>query len=63
MVQSLRIFLLNKRVELYERVNRLKDVILSEDFTEIDRLNLEHAESELNLIKSIIEICARRSRF
>lgn len=57
---TLRKFLLGKRVELYEKVNTLKDKILSEDFNERDRQDLDIAEAELNLVKSVIEICVNR---
>lgn len=57
---TLRKFLLAKRVELYEKVNTLKDKILSEDFNERDRQDLDIAEAELNLVKSVIEICVNR---
>ena len=60
---TLRKYLLAKRVELYEQVNTLKDKILSDDFTERDRINLEVADAELNLIKEIIEICTEREKF
>lgn len=59
----LRKFLIDKRVELYERVNDLKDVILSEHFKERDVTNLEVAEAELNLIKEVITICENRGKF
>lgn len=57
---TLRKFLLAKRVELYEKVNTLKDKILSEDFNERDTNDLEVAEAELNLVKDIISICVNR---
>lgn len=57
---TLRKFLLAKRVELYEKVNTLKDKILSEDFNERDTHDLEVAEAELNLVKDIINICVNR---
>lgn len=59
-VPTLRKYLFSKRVELYENVNILKDKILSEDFTERDRNELDVAEAELNLIKEIISICINR---
>lgn len=57
---TLRKYLLDKRVELYEEVNTLKDKILSEDFNERDSHRLEIAEAELNLVKDIINICVNR---
>ena len=57
---TLRKFLLAKRLELYEKVNTLKDKILSEDFNERDTHDLEVAEAELNLVKDIINICVNR---
>lgn len=60
---TLRKYLLAKRVELYEEVNTLKDKVLSNNFTERDTINLEVADSKLNLIKEIIEICTDRDKF
>ena len=60
---TLRKYLLAKRVELYEQVNTLKDKLLSDNFTERDKINLEVAEGKLNLIKEIIEICTDREKF
>lgn len=58
--QTLRKYLLDKRIELYEEVNELKDILFTEDFTETDRIALDVAESKLNLVKEIIEICVNR---
>lgn len=60
---TLRKYLLAKRVELYEEVNTLKDKVLSDNFTERDKINLEVADGRLNLIKEIIEICTDRDKF
>lgn len=58
--QTLRKYLLNKRIELYEEVDELKDILFTEDFTEADRIALDVAEAKLNLVKEIIEICVNR---
>lgn len=58
--QTLRKYLLDKRIELYEEVNDLKDILFTEDFTEADRIALDVAEAKLNLVKEIIEICVNR---
>ena len=60
---TLRKYLLSKRVELYARVNELKDIILSENFTERDTINLEVAEAELKIVLETIEICNYRNKF
>lgn len=57
---TLRKYLLNRRVELYERVDELKSKLLSNNFTERDVLNLEVVEAQLNEVKTIIEICVNR---
>lgn len=57
---TLRKYLLNRRVELYEIVDELKSKMLSNNFTERDTLNLEIAEAQLNEVKTIIEICVNR---
>lgn len=36
---------------------------MSDNFTEIDTINLSTAQAELNLIKSVIEICVKRKRY
>lgn len=57
---TLRKYLLNRRVELYERLDELKSKLLSNNFTERDILNLEVVEAQLNEVKTIIEICVNR---
>lgn len=63
MKNTLRKYLLNKRIELYDRVDGLKDIMLSSNFSERDEINLEVAEAELNLIKEVITICENRRKF
>ena len=60
---TLRKYLLDKRIELYETVDELKDKMLGNNFTEIDTINLEVAESQLNIIKDIITICNNRNKY
>ena len=60
---TLRKYLLDKRIELYEIVDELKDKMISNNFTERDTINLEVAESQLNVIKDVITICNNRNKF
>lgn len=60
---TLRKYLLDKRIELYETVDELKNKMLGNSFTERDTINLEVAESNLNLIKDIITICNNRNKY
>ena len=60
---TLRKYLFDKRIELYETVDEIKDIMLSEDFTERDKINLEIAEYQLNIVKDIITICNNRNRY
>lgn len=60
---TLRKYLLDKRIELYEEVDELKDKMLGNNFTERDTINLEVAEAQLNVIKDVITICANRNKF
>lgn len=60
---TLRKYLLDKRIELYETVDELKDKMLGNNFTERDTINLEVAEAQLNIIKDIITICNNRNKY
>lgn len=60
---TLRKYLLDKRIELYETVDELKDKKLGDSFTERDTINLEVAEAQLNIIKDIITICNNRNKY
>lgn len=60
---TLKKFLTARRLELYERISDLKDLQISGSADDVDMIKLESAESELNLIKSIIEICQNRGRY
>lgn len=60
---TLRKYLLNKRIELYETVDDLKDKMLGNSFTERDTINLEVAEAQLNIIKDVITICNNRNKY
>lgn len=60
---TLRKYLLDKRIELYETVDELKDKMLGNNFTERDTINLEVAEAQLNLVRDIITICNNRNKY
>ena len=60
---TLRKYLFDKRIELYETVNELKDKMLGVSFTERDTINLEVAEAQLNLVRDIITICNNRNKY
>lgn len=60
---TLRKYLFNKRLELYEEVNELKDIIISNTFTEKDVRDLEIAEAKLNVITEVYDICKNRNKF
>lgn len=60
---TLRKYLLDKRIELYETVDELKDKMLGNNFSERDTINLEVAEAQLNIIKDIITICNNRNKY
>ena len=60
---TLRKYLLDKRIELYETVDELKDKMLGNNFTERDTINLEVAEAQLNVIKDVITICNNRNKY
>ena len=61
--QTLKKFLTDKRIDLYEQVNFYKDKKLSDNFTETDTIKLESYESQLELVKEIINMCAARNRY
>lgn len=60
---SLKKFLHNKQIELQQTVIDLQDNILYYDGNEKDKLNLECAYAQLNLITEIINICNNRNRY
>ncbi len=60
---TLRKYLLDKRIELYETVNELKDKMLGNNFTKRDEINLEVAEAQLNTVRDIITICVNRNKY
>lgn len=60
---TLRKYLLDKRIELYEIVDELKDKMIGNNFTERDTINLEVAEAQLNVIKDVITICNNRNKY
>ena len=60
---TLRKYLFEKRVELYETVDQLKDQIMCGSFTDKDLVKLEVAEAKLNVVKDIIAICHARNKY
>ena len=61
--KTLKKFLTEMRINLYEQVNFYKDKKLSDNFTETDTIKLESYESQLNLVKEIINMCVARNRY
>lgn len=63
---TLRKFLVNKRIELYEEIEMLNEEIKyrpNDKDIEVIKANLEIAQTELNLVKEIIEICESRGKY
>jgi hypothetical protein len=61
--ETLAKYLNKKRIQLNETLNELKDVKLSDNFTErVDR-DIERAEAQLDVVMDVIRICANRGRF
>lgn len=56
-------YLNRKRIQLNETLNELKDIKLSDNFTESVTTEIEKAEAELAIIMEIHTICAMRGRF
>lgn len=60
---TLRAYLFNRRVELYEKVNQLKDIKLHNLGTAEDDKMLACCEAELDVVKTVIEICQNRGKY
>ena len=60
---TLRTYLFERRVELYEKVNKLKDLKLNMMSTPSDEILLECTEAELEVVKAVIEICQNRGKY
>lgn len=60
---SLRKYLIEKRLEIYEQNDIYTKKILSQEFTEKDVINMEISNAQLNLIKEIFDFCVKRGRF
>lgn len=60
---TLRAYLFDRRVELYEKVNKLKDLKLNMMSTPDDERLLECTEAELDVVKAVIEICQNRGKY
>ena len=63
---NLKQYLMNKRVELYERIEYIETLIrTSNQEFEKEELNIElnSVKAELNIVKSVIAICNQRNRF
>lgn len=58
---SLKKYLNNKRIELFEEINDLKDEMIYNGETDDLRLNV--AEAQMSIIKSIIDICEERGKY
>ena len=60
---TLRTYLFDRRVELYEKINQLKDIKLSMLATPADESMLACCEAEMEVVKSVIEICQNRGKY
>lgn len=60
---TLKNFLETHRIELYEKINQLKDVKIYDILSSIQEKDLELYELELEFIKAVIEICENRGRY
>lgn len=60
---TLRTYLFDRRVELYEKLNKLKDLKLYMLATPSDLRLLECTEAELDVVKAVIEICQNRGKY
>lgn len=60
---TLKNFLEKHRIELYEKINQLKDVKIYDILSNIQEKDLEIYEAELEFIKAVIEICENRGRY
>ena len=58
---SLKKFLNQKRIELFEEINDLKDEMIYNGKTDDLRLNV--AEAQMAIIKSVIDICEERGKY
>ena len=59
----LKAFLLEKRVELYEKINDLKDIQIKDGLNVVEEMELNCLESKLEMIKQVISICENRKRY
>ena len=60
---TLKNFLEIHRIELYEKINQLKDVKIYYILSTVQAKDLEIYELELEFIKAVIEICENRGRY
>lgn len=60
---SLRKYLVEKRLDIYEQNDIYTKKILSQEFTEKDVTNMEISNAQLNLINEIFDFCVKRGRF
>lgn len=61
--ETLAKYLNKKRIQLNETLNELKDIKLSDNFTESVSIDIEKSEAELAVIMEITNICTARGRF
>ena len=60
---TLRTYLFDRRVELYEKINQLKDIKLNMLATPADENMLACCEAEMEVVKAVIEICQNRGKY
>lgn len=60
---TLKNFLEKHRIELYEKINQLKDVKIYDILSTVQEKDLEIYELELEFIKAVIAICEKRGRY
>ena len=60
---TLKNFLEEHRIDLYEKINQLKDVKIYDILSTVQEKALELYEAELEFIKAVIAICEKRGRY
>lgn len=60
---TLRQYLFDKRIDLYETIDELKSKKIYDCATDDEMRNLEVAEAQLNIIKDVIDICVKRRKY
>lgn len=61
--RTLRKYIIERKLELYEIIDSIKSDMLNDNFTEEDERELAVAEAQLDMLNDIAEICAERNRY